>query len=213
MEKNGLTSFLNLFDLDQGFTTEELKVAYRELVQIWHPERFALKGQLQLRAQNKLKEINEANKKLQDYLDSKASPTNNKHRVYSKTPAGKLPGFLSSVFHPTDFSGTSEVAFAHALKFAVVTKAKLNLLHVTPKARGNLIDEFSKIRKTLKLWNVINENRTERDLMCSGFRCQKVIGVHDNPVTSILNFFLAKHPADLTVLTTEQRKEKELIDC
>jgi len=57
LEKNGLTSFLNLFDLDQGFTTEELKVAYRELVQIWHPERFALKGQLQLRAQNKLKEI------------------------------------------------------------------------------------------------------------------------------------------------------------
>ena len=205
MNQYELTSLLNLFDLDQGFTGEELKVAYRELVQIWHPDRFAQNDQLQLRAQNKLKEINEANKKLQDYLDSKASPTNNKHRVYSKTPAGKSPGFLSSVFHPTDFSGTSKVAFAHALKFAVVTNAKLNLLHVAPEARENLMDEFPKIRQTLKHWNVINENHTEKDLMDYGFRCQKVIGVHANPATSILNF-LAKHPADLTVLTTEQRK-------
>jgi nucleotide-binding universal stress UspA family protein len=200
-----LTSLLNLFDLDQGFTSEELKVAYRELVQIWHPDRFAQNDQLQLRAQNKLKEINEANIKLQDYLATKVSPIGKKEHVYKETPYRKSSGFVKSVFHATDFSRTSEIAFAHALKFAVVSNAKLNLLHVSPEAQKNLMDEFPKIRQTLKLWNVINENRTEKDLMGSGFRCQKVIGVHDNPATSILNF-LAKHPADLTVLTTEQRK-------
>ena len=37
---------------------------------------------------------------------------------------------VESVFHPSDFSEASEVAFAHALKIALVAKAKLTVLHV-----------------------------------------------------------------------------------
>ena len=36
---------------------------------------------------------------------------------------------VESVFHPSDFSEASEVAFAHALKIALVAKAKLTVLH------------------------------------------------------------------------------------
>ena len=31
---------------------------------------------------------------------------------------------VESIFHPSDFSEASEVAFAHALKIALVTKSK-----------------------------------------------------------------------------------------
>ncbi len=38
---------------------------------------------------------------------------------------------LQSVFHPSDFSPASEVAFAHALKAALIAKADLTILHVS----------------------------------------------------------------------------------
>lgn len=205
MNQNELTSLLNLFDLDQGFSREELKVAYRELVQIWHPDRFAQNDQLELRAQKKLKEINEANKLLQAYLAERGVPATESKRGNIKVSAYKAVGFVKNVFHPTGFSKTSEVAFAHALKFAVTSNAKLSLLHVSHEAEKDLMKEFPGIRQTLRLWNLITQDCTEKDLMKRGFRYQKVIGVHANPATSILHF-LSKHPADLTVLSTEQRK-------
>jgi hypothetical protein len=34
------------------------------------------------------------------------------------------------IFHPSDFSSASEVAFGHALKIAMQSKAKLDIMHV-----------------------------------------------------------------------------------
>jgi hypothetical protein len=34
------------------------------------------------------------------------------------------------IFHPSDFSAASEVAFGHALKIALQAKAKLDIMHV-----------------------------------------------------------------------------------
>jgi hypothetical protein len=36
------------------------------------------------------------------------------------------------IFHPSDFSLPSEVAFAHALTIALQSMAKLDLMHVEP---------------------------------------------------------------------------------
>ena len=40
------------------------------------------------------------------------------------------------IFHPSDFSPASEVAFAHALKIALQSKAKLDLMHVESSLRA-----------------------------------------------------------------------------
>jgi hypothetical protein len=45
-------------------TAEELKAAYRDLAKVWHPDRFAHDPRLQQKAQEKLKEINEAYEQL-----------------------------------------------------------------------------------------------------------------------------------------------------
>ena len=41
-----------------GATEEQIKQAYRDLVKVWHPDRFAGSPRLQEKAQEKLKEIN-----------------------------------------------------------------------------------------------------------------------------------------------------------
>jgi hypothetical protein len=46
--------------VSEGALAQELKVAYRDLAKVWHPDRFAHDPRLQQKAQEKLKEINEA---------------------------------------------------------------------------------------------------------------------------------------------------------
>ncbi|HYC93803.1 MAG TPA: J domain-containing protein [Thermoanaerobaculia bacterium] len=49
-----------LLDVRPGATAEELKRAHRDLVQVWHPDRFASDPALRRKAEEKLKAINEA---------------------------------------------------------------------------------------------------------------------------------------------------------
>lgn len=48
----------------EGASAQELKVAYRDLAKVWHPDRFTHDPRLQQKAQEKLKEINEAYEQL-----------------------------------------------------------------------------------------------------------------------------------------------------
>ena len=47
-----------VLELEPGATLEDVKHSYRELVKVWHPDRFANDPNLQKRAQEKLKQIN-----------------------------------------------------------------------------------------------------------------------------------------------------------
>lgn len=49
----------------RGASRGDLKQAYRDLVKVWHPDRFTNDPNLQTRAQEKLKEINQAYTKIQ----------------------------------------------------------------------------------------------------------------------------------------------------
>jgi outer membrane protein assembly factor BamE (lipoprotein component of BamABCDE complex) len=51
--------------LERDASIEEVKQAHRDLVRVWHPDRFAHDPQLQQKVQEKLKEINEAYERLQ----------------------------------------------------------------------------------------------------------------------------------------------------
>jgi hypothetical protein len=51
---------LELLGLKPGASAQEIKAAYRDLAKVWHPDRFAHDARLQEKAQDKLKEINEA---------------------------------------------------------------------------------------------------------------------------------------------------------
>ena len=54
-----------LLGLKTGASPDEIKQAYRDLVKVWHPDRFGHDERLRLIAQEKLKEINGAYELLQ----------------------------------------------------------------------------------------------------------------------------------------------------
>src|SRR5688572_8780958 len=63
-------------------------------------------------------------------------------------------GRIESIFHPSDFSEASAVAFDHALKIALASRAALNMLHVAADPDADWSD-FPGVRATLERWRLI----------------------------------------------------------
>lgn len=61
----GIDRYYEILELESGASPEEVKRAYRDLVKVWHPDRFSNDPRLQQKAQEKLKEINDAYERLQ----------------------------------------------------------------------------------------------------------------------------------------------------
>jgi len=57
---NRLDRFYAILEIRPGVPRNAIRQAYRDLVKVWHPDRFAQDPRLQDRAQEKLKEINQA---------------------------------------------------------------------------------------------------------------------------------------------------------
>jgi len=56
-----------ILGLPPGASSAEVKSAYRDLAQVWHPDRFSHSDRLQEKAQRNLTRINEAFQTLKDY--------------------------------------------------------------------------------------------------------------------------------------------------
>lgn len=111
---------------------------------------------------------------------------------------------LEYIFHPSDFSQASEIAFAHALKIALIAQAELCIMHVNAAdAESDWID-FPGVRTRLESWGLLPPGSDRADIARLGMNVQKIITSGRNPASSILRF-LNKHHTDLIVLATHQR--------
>ncbi len=110
---------------------------------------------------------------------------------------------LRSVFHPTDFSQASEVAFVHALKLALDAKAELRIMHID-RAKPQW-SQFPQVRETLARWGLLPPGSPKTAVGRLGLQVEKVQYRGGNPVTPILRY-LDRKPADLVVLATHQRR-------
>jgi nucleotide-binding universal stress UspA family protein len=110
---------------------------------------------------------------------------------------------LWRIFHPSDFSPASAVAFAHALKLALVLRSELTMLHVAPDTPDAHWSEFPGIRDTLARWGLLRPGSPPASVADLGIKVEKVIGIDSHPLRSIRHF-LERHPADLIVLATHQ---------
>lgn len=111
---------------------------------------------------------------------------------------------VQSIFHPSDFSEASEIAFVHALKIALVTHARLSMLHVTAGSNVGWQD-FPGVRDTLERWKLIPPGSPRSAVGQLGLDIRKVITASRSPVKACLHY-LAKHPADLIVLAVRHDK-------
>jgi len=60
-----------ILELNPDASIDEVKQAYKDLVNIWHPDRFSTKPRLKQKAEKKLKEVNQAYETLKSLLPSK----------------------------------------------------------------------------------------------------------------------------------------------
>jgi nucleotide-binding universal stress UspA family protein len=111
---------------------------------------------------------------------------------------------IDSILHPSDFSAASEVAFAHALKAALIAQSQLTVMHVSPDTTAEWTD-FPGVRDTLARWGLLPQNSPRSAVPALGIDVHKVIAHDHNPVQSVLAF-LQRHPTDLIVLATHQHQ-------
>jgi nucleotide-binding universal stress UspA family protein len=120
----------------------------------------------------------------------------------------KKEGAPPRILHPTDFSPASEVAFAHALKIALGSKAELEMIHVAPRparAEKNVHwTDFPAVRATLARWGILPVAATRDEVAKIGIRVKKLVERGSNPVGAILDY-CGDYPPDLIVLATHQR--------
>lgn len=108
------------------------------------------------------------------------------------------------LFHPSDFSPSSEVAFAHALIIALKSKASLQMMHVDTKDEADW-DHFPSVQATLERWGVLPIGSPKERVGALGLDINKVIASSHDPVQACLNFFDI-HDVDLIVLSVHQRE-------
>lgn len=109
---------------------------------------------------------------------------------------------LASIFHPSDFSEASDIAFSHALRIALVTGARLDLLHVSSSGASDWLN-FPAVRATLERWRLLPNGSSIGDLAKLGIDVNKIVVPGQNPIAASLDF-LETHPADLIVLAVHQ---------
>ena len=111
------------------------------------------------------------------------------------------------IFHPSDFSAASEVAFGHALKIAMHAKAKLDIMHVETQLNPEkpYWQDFPVVRATLSRWGILPEGARRDEVAKAGLRIRKILKSGGDPVGTMLRHF-RKLPPDLIVLATRQRE-------
>ena len=68
MDESQISAYLELLDLPDAFSEAQLKQAYHDLVQVWHPDKHSHNERLRNKADEKMKEINQAYEVLQSRL-------------------------------------------------------------------------------------------------------------------------------------------------
>jgi preprotein translocase subunit Sec63 len=78
-----------VLDLPPSASLEEVRQSYRDMVVIWHPDRFCSNPRLKKRAEIKLKEINMAYGVIQEYL-SRGNPAPPESKEAKRDPVEVL---------------------------------------------------------------------------------------------------------------------------
>jgi len=111
---------------------------------------------------------------------------------------------FDTIFHPSDFTETSQVAFCHALKLGLLAQAEVKMLHITRGDTNAGLAEFPGVRDMLVRWGLLPEGASRHDVAELGIDLEKVAIRDDDPVTTI-HRYLERHPSSLLVMAAHRR--------
>ena len=109
MDESHISACLELFDLPDAFTEAQLKQAYHDLVQVWHPDKHSHNARLQRKADEKMKEINQAYEVLKSGLVN-GSFRLNRSKGWPGTPTPRKGPGSGHPPPPTTHTGAAESA-------------------------------------------------------------------------------------------------------
>ena len=116
------------------------------------------------------------------------------------------PPFVSSVFHPTDFSEASHLAFAHALAIALLRQCDFTILHT---GRDFLAEDewkkFPAVRRTLESWGVLAPGSPRSAVLDQLDVRVKKVNLRGRSPAAAIHHYVSEHDVDLIVLATEGR--------
>ncbi|MEE8105906.1 MAG: universal stress protein [Planctomycetota bacterium] len=116
---------------------------------------------------------------------------------------------LRSVFHPSDFSDASYLAFVHALKIAIASRSHFTILHAQSDETKRRWTDSPPVRGTLERWGLLEANSSRDEVQARlGVRAKKVSWAGTDPVDAILDY-LERDPADLIVLAVHGDKDSK----
>jgi curved DNA-binding protein CbpA len=111
---------LRVLELDQCTSKEEAHRAYRDLIRVWHPDRFSGDARLAKKADEKVKELNAAYEELVQHLEKKRSQASGAKRSSSEKQAPSIRSTEAAFEY-----GTRKVlTFCHSLSKAVRVAVK-----------------------------------------------------------------------------------------
>lgn len=84
-----LRYYYKFFDLRSDASLNDVKQAYRDLVAVWHPDRFSHNPRLQEKAQDKLKKINAAYELISKSINGSSPKSNTSKSTSSEPPRAK----------------------------------------------------------------------------------------------------------------------------
>ena len=131
----------NILDLVPPVTQEDAKQAYKDLVQVWHPDRFTHNPRLQERAETKLKQLNLAYETLLPLLQAQQKLRQKRadRRTDRKTPSTSTSPFNKTEprsEHKSERSPDPQVwNVASSFHDAMRSKNWFDRLSLTTKAR------------------------------------------------------------------------------
>lgn len=70
-----LSRYFDILDIRRGASIDEVKRAYRDMAQVWHPDRYVHNPRLRAKAEEKLKTINEAYQQICTYTEHSSTRT------------------------------------------------------------------------------------------------------------------------------------------
>ncbi|HHH12083.1 MAG TPA: universal stress protein [Sorangium sp.] len=112
-----------------------------------------------------------------------------------------------TILHPTDLSPEGELAFAHALRIAVVGESRIRVLHVCPPGDEKSVrwGQFPTADTLLHRWGWLEDPDDEQALADLGFEVEELLVKSHNPVGALLDY-LDEFPADIIVFATRGRE-------
>src|SRR5215467_1723368 len=98
-----ITRCLEVLGLKPGASFEETKKSYRELLMVWHPDRFPSDGPLYAKAIEKVKELNAAYEFLTEhgFRDGQPAMRDEPHPTASESKVGEPPQGFEQTFRRT----------------------------------------------------------------------------------------------------------------